>query len=165
MQCDKCGDEAVMHAAYSGLYVCAEHLCQSVDSRVRRRIREDALLSDEATPEDPDTWLVGLSGGKDSVVLTHLLDDTFAADPRVELVALTVHEGIDGYRDASLAACLELTDDLGIATLDPGAHDPQDVNTLSSQFDVVIELREADDGGREVRVVGHHESPRTWQPL
>ena len=103
-----------MHAAYSGLHMCAEHFCRSVESRVRRRIREDALLSDDATPEDPETWLVGLSGGKDSVVLTHLLDDTFAADPRVELVALTIHEGIDGYRDASLAACLELTDDLGI---------------------------------------------------
>jgi len=103
-----------MHAAYSGLHMCAEHFCRSVDSRVRRRIREDALLSDDATPEEPETWLVGLSGGKDSVVLTHLLDDTFAADPRVELVALTIHEGIDGYRDASLAACLELTDDLGI---------------------------------------------------
>ena len=93
-----------MHAAYSGLHMCAEHFCRSVESRVRRRIREDALLSDEATPEDPETWLVGLSGGKDSVVLTHLLDDTFAADPRVELVALTIHEGIDGYRDASLAS-------------------------------------------------------------
>ena len=114
MQCDNCGEEAVMRAAYSGLHMCAEHFCRSVESRVRRRIREDALLSDDATPEDPETWLVGLSGGKDSVVLTHLLDDTFAADPRVELVALTIHEGIDGYRDASLAACLELTDDLGI---------------------------------------------------
>ena len=56
-------------------------------------------------------------------------------------------------------------DYLGVATLDPSAHDPQDVNTLSSQFDVVVELREADDGGREVRVVGHHESPRTWRAL
>ena len=56
-------------------------------------------------------------------------------------------------------------DYLGIATLDPDAHDPQDVNTLSSQFDIVVELREADDVGREARVVGHHESPRTWQPL
>ena len=56
-------------------------------------------------------------------------------------------------------------DYLGIATLDPGAHDPQDVNTLSSQFDVVVELREADDDGREARVVGHHESPRTWKAL
>ena len=56
-------------------------------------------------------------------------------------------------------------DYLGIATLDPSAHDPQDVNTLSSQFDVVVELREADDDGREARVVGHHESPRTWRAL
>ena len=56
-------------------------------------------------------------------------------------------------------------DYLGIATLDPNAHDAQDVNTLSSQFDVVVELREADDVGREARVVGHHESPRTWRPL
>jgi hypothetical protein len=56
-------------------------------------------------------------------------------------------------------------DYLGVATLDPDAHDPQDVNTLSSQFDVVVELREADGVGREARVVGHHESPRTWQPL
>ena len=55
-------------------------------------------------------------------------------------------------------------DYLGIATLDPSAHDPQDVSMLSSQFDVVVELREADDV-REARVVGHHESPRTWKTL
>ena len=103
-----------MHAAYSGRHLCTEHFCRSVDSRVRRRIREDALLSDDATPEEPETWLVGLSGGKDSVVLTHVLHETFAADPRVELVAVTIHEGIQGYRDASLEACLELTEDLGL---------------------------------------------------
>jgi uncharacterized protein (TIGR00269 family) len=114
MECDKCGDDAVMHAAYSGLHMCEAHFRRSVDSRVRKRIREDNLLSDDATPEDPETWLIGLSGGKDSVVLTHILDDVFRQDPRVELVALTIHEGIEGYRDASLDACLELTDDLDI---------------------------------------------------
>ena len=114
MQCDRCGTEAVMHAAYSGLHLCSKHFRRSVESRVRRRIRDDALLSDAATADDPETWLVGLSGGKDSVVLTHLLEETFSADPRVELVALTIHEGIEGYRDASLEACFELTDDLGI---------------------------------------------------
>ena len=114
MQCDKCGEEAVMYAAYSGLHLCESHFCRSVDSRVRRRIRNDALLSANPTPEDPETWLIGLSGGKDSVVLTQILFETFEDDPRIELVALTIHEGIDGYRDASLEACLELTDDLGI---------------------------------------------------
>jgi uncharacterized protein (TIGR00269 family) len=114
MDCDKCGDEAVMHAAYSGLHLCETHFCASVEKRVRRRIREDNLLPDDATPEDPETWVIGLSGGKDSVVLTDILEETFRADPRVELVALSIHEGIEGYRDESLAASEELTADLDI---------------------------------------------------
>ncbi|NHX40415.1 MULTISPECIES: TIGR00269 family protein [Haloarcula] len=114
MECDKCGENAVLHAAYSGLHLCESHLCRAVTKRVRRRIREDGLVSDDATVEDPETWVIGLSGGKDSVVLTQILHDTFAEDPRIELVALSIHEGIEGYRDASLEACEELTDDLGI---------------------------------------------------
>jgi uncharacterized protein (TIGR00269 family) len=114
MDCDRCGREAVMHAAYSGSHLCEDHLRRSVEKRVRRRIREDGLLGDDATPDDPVTWVVGLSGGKDSVVLTHILSDTFGRDPRVELVALSIHEGIEGYRDASLDACRELTADLDV---------------------------------------------------
>jgi uncharacterized protein (TIGR00269 family) len=127
MDCDKCGADAVMHAAYSGLHLCHEHFCRSVESRVRHRVREDALLPDDASPEDPETWLIGLSGGKDSVVLTQILHETFAEDPRVELVALTIHEGIEGYRDESLAACLDLTDDLDIR---------HEVATYEEEFDL-----------------------------
>ncbi len=104
-----------MHAAYSGAHLCEEHFTRSVEKRVRRRVREDSLVSREATPEDPETWVIGLSGGKDSVVLTEILADTFGEDPRIELVALSIHEGIEGYRDESLAASEELTEELGIA--------------------------------------------------
>ncbi|MCO8244290.1 TIGR00269 family protein [Haladaptatus sp. AB643] len=114
MDCDKCDREAVMHAAYSGLHLCDDHFCRSVEKRLRRRIRDDDLLPASATPDDPQVWLIGLSGGKDSVVLTKILHDTFTEDPRIELLALTIHEGIEGYRDKSLDACLELTDDLDI---------------------------------------------------
>ncbi|USZ69250.1 TIGR00269 family protein [Halorussus salilacus] len=114
MDCDKCDREAVMHAAYSGLHLCEDHFVSSVDKRVRRRVREDNLVPSDATPDDPETWVVGLSGGKDSVVLTDILHRTFEQDPRIELVALTVHEGIEGYRDESVAACEELTRDLDI---------------------------------------------------
>jgi uncharacterized protein (TIGR00269 family) len=110
-ECDKCSESAVHYAAYSGAHLCAEHLCRSVEKRVRRRIREDSLLPDDATPDDPETWVIGLSGGKDSVVLTHVLDETFGQDPRIELVALSIHEGIEGYRDASLSACVDLCED------------------------------------------------------
>ncbi|AUX07765.1 arginosuccinate synthase [Halalkaliarchaeum desulfuricum] len=114
MECSKCDREAVMHAAYSGSHLCGEHFRRSVERRVRRRIREDGLVPDGATPEEPDRWLIGLSGGKDSVVLTQILSETFSEDPRIELLALTIHEGIDGYRDESLSASQDLTEQLGI---------------------------------------------------
>jgi len=104
MQCTKCDREAVTHAAYAGTHLCETHFLRSVEKRVRSRVREDGLLPDDATPEDPTTWVLGLSGGKDSVVLGTILQDTFAQDPRVELLALTVHEGIDDYRDESVEA-------------------------------------------------------------
>ncbi len=136
MECDKCGAEAVMHAAYSGMHLCEAHLRESVERRVRRRVREDNLLPDDATPEDPETWVLGLSGGKDSVVLTTILHETFARDPRVELVALSIHEGIEGYRDESLAASDALTDDLGIR---------HEVVSYESEFDVRMDDVVADD--------------------
>jgi uncharacterized protein (TIGR00269 family) len=114
MDCDRCGEPAATYAAYSGSHLCEEHLCRSVEKRVRRRIREDSLVSRDATPDDPETWVIGLSGGKDSVVLTHILQDTFGQDPRIELVALSIHEGIEGYRDESLAASEELTEAMDI---------------------------------------------------
>lgn len=136
MECTKCGADAVMHAAYSGNHLCQSHFLESVDRRVRKRVREDSLLPDSATPEDPDTWLIGLSGGKDSVVLTDILHRTFEKDPRVRLVALTVHEGIEGYRDASLAACEDLTEKLGIE---------HEVVSYADEFDLEMDEVVKDD--------------------
>ena len=136
MECDKCGEDAVMHAAYSGMHLCADHFCASVEKRVRRRIRDDNLLPDDATPDDPETWVIGLSGGKDSVVLTEILSETFAKDPRVELVALSIHEGIEGYRDRSLDACCELTADLDIR---------HEVVTYEDEYDIRMDRVVEDD--------------------
>lgn len=126
MECTKCDRDAVMSAAYSGSSLCEPHFRESVESRARRRIRKDNLLG-EATPENPERWIVGLSGGKDSAVLAHILHDTFGRDPRVELVALTIHEGIEGYRDRSLDACRELVNELGIR---------HEVGTYAEEFGV-----------------------------
>lgn len=54
---------------------------------------------------------------------------------------------------------------LGICTFDPSAHDPQTANTIRSQFDAVAEVRETDEGTREVRVLGLPDVPRTWVEL
>jgi len=127
MDCTKCDREAVMHAAYSGSHLCEAHFCESVERRARSRIREDNLLPRSATPDDPETWVIGLSGGKDSVVLAEILDQTFAEDPRVEMIALTIHEGIEGYRDKSVEACEQLAADLDIR---------HEIVTYEEEFDV-----------------------------
>jgi len=135
MECSKCDRDAVTHAAYAGTHLCGTHLRRSVEKRVRRRVREDGLLPDDATPDSPTTWVLGLSGGKDSVVLGAILQDTFAADPRVDLRALTIHEGIDGYRDESVAAAEAFAEEFDV---------PLDLVAYEEEYDVHM-----DDVARE----------------
>lgn len=171
MECDACGATAVYHAAYAGRHLCESHLCRWVDRRVRRRIRQDELVPAEATPADPTRWVIGLSGGKDSVVLATILQNTFAEDPRIELVALTVHEGIEGYRDRSLEACESAVKSLGVdhevvtyvdefdlqmddvATADPEGMAPC---AYCGVFRRDILERYADDLGADLLLTGHN---------
>jgi KaiC/GvpD/RAD55 family RecA-like ATPase len=55
------------------------------------------------------------------------------------------------------------TQGLGIFTLDSVSHDPQTINTVTNQFDGMIELRETDTGEREARVRGVPNSSSGWQ--
>lgn len=139
--CTRCDHRAVTHLAYSGQHLCEQHFREAVERRVRSRIREDKLLPQTATPANPQQWLVGLSGGKDSVVLLTILAETFAQDPRVELTALTIHEGIEGYRDESMTAARALLDRLpgGIEHVHRSYEDTFDV-----EMDTVV--AEADGG-------------------
>ena len=54
---------------------------------------------------------------------------------------------------------------LGVSTVDPTAHSDEERNTLRSLYDVVVELRETDDGSREIRVVGDEDVPSTWRTV
>ena len=171
MDCDRCGAEAVYHAAYSGGHLCGAHLRASVEKRVRRRVREDGLVPADATPDDPVTWVIGLSGGKDSVVLTDVLARTFDRDPRVELIALTVHEGIEGYRDESLDAAEALAarhglrhevrtyeEELGVRMDDVVEVDPEDLAACAYCGVFRRDLLEgfADAVGADLLLTGHN---------
>lgn len=54
---------------------------------------------------------------------------------------------------------------LGVWTLNTSSHDEQTINTIRGQFDYVAELREAESGAREMRILGGEEDWRTWEPL
>ncbi len=63
---------------------------------------------------DGGTVAVALSGGKDSSVALALSHRYFARRPTVRLVAVSVDEGIDGYRAPTLRAAARLSEQLGV---------------------------------------------------
>jgi len=70
-----------MHAAYSGAHLCPDHFRESVEKAGTSPDPTGRSRPHDITPENPQTWVIGLSGGKDSVVLTQILHDTFTEDP------------------------------------------------------------------------------------
>lgn len=108
MACDRCGGPAVIWVRYSGAHLCKDHFLAFVEKRVRDELRRQVDLA-------PGTRIaIGLSGGKDSSTATVLLHDIVSPRRDVELVAITVDEGISSYRPGGIAAAQRLCAELGI---------------------------------------------------
>jgi len=82
-------------------------MIKSVERRFWHAINENKLVS------PGERVAVAVSGGKDSVVCMHLLAN-YCRVKRCELVAITVDEGIKGYREESLLIARENAKMLGI---------------------------------------------------
>jgi len=89
--CSKCGRRAVYHMRYAGIFLCDRCLAKTVERRFRRTMNGHSLVS------PGERIAVAVSGGKDSVSCMHLLAD-YCSKRRCDLVAITVDEGIKGYR-------------------------------------------------------------------
>jgi uncharacterized protein (TIGR00269 family) len=108
VRCSTCAEAAIIDQPYRARHLCDAHFRRSVEERVRTELRRQL-------PRDRvGTVAVGLSGGKDSAVALALTHEYFDGLPRAHLVAISVDEGIDGYRTATLRAAAELTGRLGI---------------------------------------------------
>jgi len=57
---------------------------------------------------------VGVSGGKDSLSLLHILGKLEASRPQAELIAVSIDEGVRGYRDEALRLTKEATSGMGL---------------------------------------------------
>jgi uncharacterized protein (TIGR00269 family) len=108
VRCSACALPAVVDAPYRGGYLCEDHLRASVRERFRREMHRQLPGFGQGTVA------VALSGGKDSSVALVLAHRYFARRPTVRLVALSVDEGIAGYRAATLDAARRLTEQLGV---------------------------------------------------
>lgn len=106
--CSRCTEPAVISLRDRDLRLCGVHLCEDLEARVFRTVRENAMI------RDGDRVAVGLSGGKDSTALLLLLDKVVREYTGVTLVAITVDEGIAGYRVETVNSAVNLAADLGI---------------------------------------------------
>lgn len=109
MACDRCGEPAVTLLRYSGAHLCAAHFEAYVERRVKQEIRRQLTLEG-----DPTKIAVGLSGGKDSSTTLVLLKRYLGERRDVSLEAITVDEGIEGYRPPSLETARALCAQLGV---------------------------------------------------
>lgn len=108
MRCSKCERPAVIDQPYRGSHACAPHFLESVDERIRREFHRQLPKFSRGT------IAVALSGGKDSAVAVRATHRYFARRSTVRVVALTVDEGIPGYRDSTIEAARRLTEELGV---------------------------------------------------
>jgi uncharacterized protein (TIGR00269 family) len=105
--CSFCAGRPVYRDRAGGLLFCSDHLKQSIRERAAEVISTGIRSGDRVG--------IALSGGKDSTVLLYLLHALLSPRPDVELIALTVDEGIRGYREHSLLAAQENTRRLGVS--------------------------------------------------
>jgi len=86
---------------YSGERLCEKCFCRSIEKKVRATISKYEMLNHD------DRIAIAVSGGKDSVSLLHILAKIERDFPRTSLCAITVDEGIKGYRDEAVKIAAE----------------------------------------------------------
>ncbi len=96
-KCSACKrKEPFFYRNYSGERLCRKCFAESIEDKVRATIVKYKMLNYN------DHVAVSVSGGKDSISLLEVLAKMERKYPRATLVAVTVDEGIAGYRDEAL---------------------------------------------------------------
>ena len=107
-QCDRCKKDAVTFIRYSGAHLCAEHFSEFVEKRVKKELRKQGKLRND------NVIALAVSGGKDSIVMMHILHEILGERKDLEMHAVTVDEGIEGYRPESMEMAKKNCKTLGI---------------------------------------------------
>lgn len=109
LMCTACKRRAAFFfRPYSGEKLCRRCFIKSIEEKVRATIAKYDMLKYD------DRVAVAVSGGKDSLSLLHILTKIEQDYPKASLLAVTVDEGIRGYRDKSLELAVENCRKLGV---------------------------------------------------
>jgi len=108
--CDRCDRNIFYYRKYSGERLCSYHFSESIEDKVRKTIAKYKMLY------HGEKVGVAVSGGKDSLSLLYILAKILPEHDS-ELFAITIDEGIKGYRNESLLNVKKVTEKLGIKTI------------------------------------------------
>ena len=130
MKCDKCENEAAYVRKYSGQSLCSVCFSNSILRKTAKTISKYKMIKND------ELVCVAVSGGKDSLALLHILNQ-MAKSHNFRIKAITIDEGIPGYRDEALKIVEDFCDKLGVKH---NAYSYKDLFELS--LDEALELRE-----------------------
>lgn len=108
-RCTHCGGPAVYCDRKTGHHLCRDHFIADIEERVAETIRSRNLIA------PGDHVAIALSGGKDSTALLMILARLLPTLDSVRLSAVTIDEGIHGYREDTVRSADELVKKYGIA--------------------------------------------------
>ncbi len=107
-ECSRCGGKLFYTRRYSGESLCASCFKESIIEKTRKTISKYGMIA------HGERVGVAVSGGKDSLSLLEVLHGLLRGS---ELVAISVDEGVAGYRDEALEHAKSLTEKLGVEHL------------------------------------------------
>jgi len=108
LRCGFCRNEAIYRRSYEGVALCKTCFLEDIEEKIRRTISKFDMLRFD------DHIAVAVSGGKDSLTLLRILRKVEKRFPRATLTAVTVDEGINGYRTEAVKLARESCRELGV---------------------------------------------------
>ncbi len=101
-RCSKCPKKAVVGLGYCGLDLCKDCFAEFFEKRVWKANKDFLML------RRGDKVAVGISGGKDSAAMLHVLNKMAKKIGQIQLFPILVDEGVHGYRPNSIKKAKEL---------------------------------------------------------
>jgi len=108
VKCSLCDRRAVYFQRHSNRHLCRRHFIEDFERRVKLAVRKFDMI------EKNDRIAIALSGGKDSVTLAYVLHKLYGKRRDLDFVAITVDEGIEGYRPPTVEIARRVTKELGM---------------------------------------------------
>ncbi len=131
MICDRCENQAVYTRKYSGQKLCSKCFSNSIVRKTAKTISKYNMIKND------ELVAVAVSGGKDSLALLKIIHE-MSLTHNFRIKAITIDEGIPGYRDEALEIVEKFCSKLNV---EHKVYSYKDLFELT--LDEALELRES----------------------